>query len=96
MQRWALLHFKGAALPLTLQLPKWSGAPALAPIFKKEWHSRSRSSSYRSFNVLHIYKKNQVLLFCFRPTGNIIKFEEYLTYKIIFFCIAFKTDSQNK
>ena len=44
MQRWAPLHSKGAALPLPLQIQKWSSATAAAPIFKKERRSRYRSS----------------------------------------------------
>ena len=57
-QRWAPLRFKGAALPLPLQFPKWSGAPAPAPAPEK----KERCSSCRSFIVLDVYKKVNVII----------------------------------
>ena len=62
-QRCAQLHFKGAALPLTLQLPKWNDSPAPTPISKKSCapspaaHKKQRRFSCRSFFILDVYKK---------------------------------------
>ena len=68
-QKWAPLHFKGAALPLPFQLQKWSGVSAPAPIFKKEWRSRSRSTQKGAplfLPLLYMFKtfiKKQMLFF---------------------------------